>query len=515
MRTRRIVLRLLASLIVVCLFGVLAGNEVEARFFRLGILRRPACVCPPPCPDSPAVKVRKNINHLSETELASFKRGVAAMKALPDNDPRSWRFQANIHGSTDPVPPDGVGLFNSCAHNSVYFFVWHRGYLYNFESILRELSGDSNFTLPYWDWETSPSLPEAFRNPMDPAGVNPLFDGTRNINDGSALPAIVVVDRTVAALALTPFYNPVAPPSFSRSFEGSPHGSVHGLTGGNMTAFATAGRDPIFWLHHCNIDRNLDRWLNLGAGRTNPSDAAFLDKPYFFIDKAGAKVTTKVRDMLHSSKLGYRYEDTPNPATMAALAFRASLAQPTEKPKLLRVAATFKDEKPPAAKKPLGLKTIREDLHLEPKTMADWRALKIAPNATGKVLLQIHGISAKETPAFVYGVYLNLPDKEVPADQKRKYLAGTIDFFGKLPHENKDHGHGGEGTGFMETYDVSALVSALQKEKRWQAEKLDVTFEPITPIASKGNEAALQQRLEASAKKAEITYQNVQLLIAP
>ena len=37
--------------------------------------------------------------------------------------------------------------------------------------------------------------------------------------------------------------------------EGTPHNDVHGFVGGNMWRFATAGLDPVFWLHHCNIDR--------------------------------------------------------------------------------------------------------------------------------------------------------------------------------------------------------------------------------------------------------------------
>jgi hypothetical protein len=32
----------------------------------------------------------------------------------------------------------------------------------------------------------------------------------------------------------------------------------------------TAAQDPIFWLHHANIDRLWERWLQLGGGRANP-----------------------------------------------------------------------------------------------------------------------------------------------------------------------------------------------------------------------------------------------------
>jgi Common central domain of tyrosinase/Polyphenol oxidase middle domain len=449
---------------------------------------------------------------MTEKELASLKRGVAAMKALPPDNPRSWRFQANMHRTIDTVPENAVDLWNKCEHGTIYFFFWHRGYVYYFERILREMSGDPDLTVPYWDWQTDPTLPVPFRNPVDSDGVNPLYDSTRNINDGSPLNPINVVDDTVAALALIRFVDVSPKDSFTKHFEGSPHGAVHNQTGGNMTQFTTAAQDPIFWLHHCNIDRNLDRWLNQGGGRKDPSDDAFLDKSYFFIDETGSKVNGKVRDILNSVQLGYRYEDAPNPSPAVLL---TALGQPTEVPKLLRAAATFKDENPPMAKKPLGLKPTQETLHVTPKHMAMWKAMSVPSNAVGRVFLQITGISAKEAPAFVYGIYLNLPPGKLSAEQKRKHYAGTVDFFGKTAQDKKDHDHAADGTSFMETFDVTALIAALQKEKRWQPETLRVTFQPLTPIASQGNEAALQQRLEASAKKAEVTYQHVQLLFAP
>jgi tyrosinase len=46
--------------------------------------------------------------------------------------------------------------------------------------------------------------------------------------------------------------------------EVSPHGGVHVAVGGWMSSFDTAARDPIFWLHHANIDRLWEAWLALG-----------------------------------------------------------------------------------------------------------------------------------------------------------------------------------------------------------------------------------------------------------
>jgi Common central domain of tyrosinase/Polyphenol oxidase middle domain len=233
------------------------------------------------------------------------------MKALPASDPRSWRFQANIHGTLDPASNP---LFNQCEHGTLLFLAWHRGYLYYFERILRWAAGDPELTLPYWDWTTAPALPDPYRTPASPS--NPLYDATRMINDGSALPPDVVVDDLNTALNFVPF-PPNGSIGFSPSLEGSPHGAVHVLVGGNMGSVPTAANDPIFWLHHGNMDRIWDRWLNLGGGRLNPSDAAFLDTPYSFADETGGTVTVKVRDIISSLQLGYRYDDVPNPPNAA------------------------------------------------------------------------------------------------------------------------------------------------------------------------------------------------------
>src|SRR5262249_57470534 len=98
---------------------------------------------------------------------------------------------------------------------------------------------------------------------------------------------------------------------------GSPHGVVHttvGGRGGLMSSVPTAAGDPIFWLHHANIDRLWNVWLNQGEGRTNPVDPAYLGTSYAFADETGDVVTVQVRDIMNSAALGYAYEGVTNPA---------------------------------------------------------------------------------------------------------------------------------------------------------------------------------------------------------
>jgi hypothetical protein len=165
------------------------------------------------------------------------------MVTRPLNDPTSWGFQANVHGMPGPRTNP---LWKRCEHGTLLFLAWHRGYLYFFERMLRKAAEDDTLTLPYWDWTASPAVPLAYRDPAN--ATNPLFH-ERDINDGSLIPSQFVVDDLNTAIAQTGFNG------FSPSLEESPHGQVHVFVGGDMGSVPTSARDPIFWLHHCNIDR--------------------------------------------------------------------------------------------------------------------------------------------------------------------------------------------------------------------------------------------------------------------
>ncbi len=94
---------------------------------------------------------RRNIALLegNSPTIEAFRDAVAAMKALPTSDGRNWERQAQIHQE-------------HCPHGNWLFLPWHRAYLYYFERICRELSGMSDFALPYWHWGKSPQIPAVF-----------------------------------------------------------------------------------------------------------------------------------------------------------------------------------------------------------------------------------------------------------------------------------------------------------------------------------------------------------------
>ena len=133
---------------------------------------------------SMAVRVRRNVQSLIDegdaglAVLADYAHAIEKMKRLdpgtgelsdpPPTDPRSWRFQAAIHGYPDLEGSiDHPRRWGSCRHGSWFFLAWHRMYLLFFEQIVQFHLSDPSWSLPYWDYtkvddEAARILPEPF-----------------------------------------------------------------------------------------------------------------------------------------------------------------------------------------------------------------------------------------------------------------------------------------------------------------------------------------------------------------
>ncbi len=303
------------------------------------------------CGIAQAASVRRSIFSLDPNgqEIASLRHGIQVMQSRPSTDPTSWTYQANMHGTYDqPV----LTAWNGCQHGSFFFFSWHRMYLYYFERILRAASGDPNLALPYWNYTDDPNLPDpdrrqlplAFRQPADSS--NPLFVSQRrpDLNNGTGFldPGIVDYSR---AFTFTNFDAPVGSGSASfggptrsnhptsnddfGALESTPHNDVHNDFGGWMRDPNLSARDPIFYLHHANIDRLWKRWLAQGGGRQDPtSDQVWMNTMFTFFDENGQQVQKSGKDVLDTvSQLNYCYDDEagcippppPPPETIADL----------------------------------------------------------------------------------------------------------------------------------------------------------------------------------------------------
>ena len=290
---------------------------------------------------------RYNVNSPEgRTMLAKYARAIDIMRELPEHDPRSWTWWWNTHWIKGPpaflwdhsrknkteviasLPPDtrafAEAVWNGCqAHpynpsdpeqyQQWYFLPWHRLMLSQFERVIREVLRDDEFSLPYWNPVTgSPddlALPAVFREEG-----SPLYNGTRWpwVNGGARIDMLYRDWLTLDALSETIYIDsPTGSQGFNPRLDINPHFLTHLALGGDMADFATVGGDPLFYLHHANIDRLWESWNRLG--NSNPTDPKYLDRTFAFADKSGKRVDLPVSAGDRAAQLGYGYDSYEKP----------------------------------------------------------------------------------------------------------------------------------------------------------------------------------------------------------
>lgn len=431
--------------------------------------------------------------------LASYAKGVTAMKALKEDNPLSWTYQAAIHGT---YAKGSKLAWNSCQHRSWFFISWHRMYVYWFEEIIRQMSGDTNFTLPYWNYtDIYPDhaiMPAEFRD--DKSG-NPLYvkQRAKDINNGKPFGLSVVQDSQ--ALATIPFTgtsnsmlsfgggNIDAPAHFSSytgQLEQQPHNVVHSAIGGWMGDPNTAAQDPIFWLHHCNIDRLWNDWLNLGQGRSNPTDqAAWMDTKFTFFNPSGTAVEMTASQILDSaSQLGYVYDNLPA-GGMGTIMLAASRS--TDRQTLSanndggskRAAAVLAQSTSNIALGSVPLSLRLTDSSNERTIETSARNALLAARPVGATVLVVEGVQAENNPEVLYEVYVNLPEGATP-DPRSIHYAGTLSFFGAVRTQMGDtHAGHGAASGNIYSFNITRLVAAQQQAGKWTGDTPNITFVPV------------------------------------
>ena len=297
--------------------------------------------------------------------LAVYAKAVGLMMALPDSDPRSWVFQWYSHFSRDdrgkaseiarvygsaPSPQRSLALqmWDGCqAHGANedenFFLPWHRMYVFAFENIVRAIADEPNFTLPYWNY-SNPSqraIPAQFRRPGDPVW-GPLYRPNRGPGVNAGQPIAAAGDLAPGVLT-EGTYSPLGgDQGFNANLDAGLHGTVHVGVGDattGMGAIPWAANDPIFWLHHCNIDRLWASWN--AEGNANPSDGAFTAKGFVFAGPTGAQITYTVGNVLSLSQMGYGYD-----------ALIASDGSPAVSTRSLALTRAAPGETPPASSAP-------------------------------------------------------------------------------------------------------------------------------------------------------------------
>ncbi|CAA6667269.1 unnamed protein product [Spirodela intermedia] len=291
------------------------------------------------------LRVRRPAHKVDEAYLAKYKKAVELMRALPADDPRSFIQQANVHcaycdGAYDQVGFPGLELQ---VHESWLFFPFHRLYLHFHERILGKLIGDDSFALPFWNWDAPDGmiLPRIYTD-----SNSSLYDPLRNpahqppelvdmdLDDGDAPTRQKQIERNLSLMYRQMVSNAKTTPLFmglpyraggnlkpgAGSMENSPHSSIHIWVGDpsqpdgeDMGTFYAAGRDPIFYAHHANVDRMWQVWKKLSPRNVDFTDRDWLDTSFLFYDEDARLVRVKVRDCLEPEMLGFTYQEVDIP----------------------------------------------------------------------------------------------------------------------------------------------------------------------------------------------------------
>jgi tyrosinase len=358
----------------------------------------------------------------------SFRNAVATMKANHNaNDPNSWYYWANVHQ-------------NFCPHGVPYFLTWHRGYIYRFEQQIRAISGDQAFNLPYWDYYTNASLPTEFTSPANSS--NPLWTSRTNTNVSPALGYGFTQPQYVNFPRNWP--TPMEP-----QIESLPHNQVHNIIGGFMPTMQSP-QDPIFWVHHGNIDRLWCAWVAAGGGRTMPGAADPYWNGSFVYGASPGMPKVQTRDT--TSTLGYTYDNerlprppvfkTPKLPALRTLRLNSEKAVGETLSLGDSVGALTLDNSSFSVRVPLG-----------PQGRARTGALKAAPPRGGSaptidvVLDDVALTEIGKGGGYYYKVYVNLP--AAGGAPETSHLIGTVGAFeiaGARHHAEGDaHADHGDG----------------------------------------------------------------------
>lgn len=256
--------------------------------------------------------IRENIITMKENHHYSFGKFIMALSNLENSD--DWSRICGIHGNTFKPNDEGVlcptdpkiveelsktGEPFYCAHSVEPFISWHVPYLYEFEKLLNlynKSNDDEYITLPYFDitqqdvdysFLNSPEITIFYNNeyitisnPLAsayyyPDGVKTKITRNGYVNARTEMEhkRLRTIKRqlynTQHAKTYEEFSSQVV--SIIKTYKPysyvpleTPHNSIHdiiGGDGGNMSYIEISAFDPIFWLHHCNMDRFFYNWL--------------------------------------------------------------------------------------------------------------------------------------------------------------------------------------------------------------------------------------------------------------
>ncbi|KAI3911390.1 hypothetical protein MKW98_010277 [Papaver atlanticum] len=424
----------------------------------------PVDCCPPPSTkiidfrkpsSSTPLRIRPAAHLVDEAYIAKYNKAYELMRALPDDDPRSFYQQANVHCAycADAFDQSLAGFpgLELQVHSCWLFFPFHRYYLYFHEKILGSLIGDPTFALPFWNWDSPAGMkmPSMYVKPgsalydplRDPRHLPPtIIDLNYNFVEPN-LSARQLITRNLTTMyrqmvsgGKTPTlflgspYRAGDPPNpGAGTIELIPHNTVHIWTGDprqpnreDMGDFYSAARDPIFFAHHSNIDRMWTIWKRLGGNRKDFTDPDFLNAAFLFYDEKKQLVRVRVKDCLEPENLRFKYQEVQIP--WLQMKPKSSIAR-TLRNKIAKKKAVCETEYPITVDKTVQVLVKRPITKKRSKKEKEEK----------EEMLIISGIGLDRGDPIKFDVYIN-DDGTVGPDASE--YAGS---FTNVPHVHEDH----------------------------------------------------------------------------
>lgn len=239
------------------------------------------------------VRIRKGVGELTATsdDVVAFGEAVRIMKRR--RDALSWARQTQIH-------------HRASQHNNGLFLPWHRQQLVHFERIVAKLTGHDGFAMPYWDWQEHRFLPEWITDRDSPLYERDRARGVETLDFAAARWAESPYTAKLASDGFETFCGKL--PEGAGMVEGYGHNHIHQLIGGGMRHPRTSARDPMFWLHHSNVDRVWATW-HRNRGKDLYPEAWTALTVGGFVDAEGRETgELPVGGTLETRPLGYDYD---------------------------------------------------------------------------------------------------------------------------------------------------------------------------------------------------------------
>jgi tyrosinase len=256
--------------------------------------------------------------------------------------------------------------------------------------------------------------------------------------------------------------------------------SVYGL----MSDPDTSALDPIFYLHHCNIDR---MWAKWNEAHDNPTDPNWLNGPKTFGNREfampmpdGTSWVYTPADVNRLSQLDYGYEDQPvtilpQPSLI--------LAQRLMKFGVAPAAASAAQGANMDGGQNAELLGANEEEALPIKTSGVRATVKLDSEVRGRMFASLANAAATNSPDRVY---LRLENVRGTIDAFKLNVSvnqqnvGTVALFGLRRASLKEGEHGGAGLTYV--FDITDIMDNLFLANAVDVDSLDVRIEPNTAV---------------------------------